>query len=390
MSIDPDKIAFLNLAPLPILFERATRPELAGRPFVVIGAVGNRGLVVAASPEAVAKGIRAGFTPDLARLMLPGIGVVEERPAVYFEAASAVQDVCERFVPMVEAERLDAFILDLSGTDRLYPDPAGLLRRLQSSVVNEVHLPSRAGLGPSRLIARLASMRAGESGLLAIPPGSEAEFLADYPVTVLPGIGVRIAERLKWLGVHSVRELARVPVQTLEAAFGPRGIDLSRAAFGHDPRPRHRVAQVKPLKREVTLEQLFYDRVPIMATLGRLVAALGLDLRMARFQTRVIALEIRFPDTPPSQGRRRIPPTDLDAILFPIVEDMFDSAFNRRVRLRGIGLSYGDLIPSDEQERFEFARDRSSDRKKSLEKAMDRIRKRYGVESIGPGTWWKG
>jgi DNA polymerase-4 len=290
---------------------------------------------------------------------------------------------------MVEAERQDAFVLDLTGTDRLYPDAADLLRRLQSAVAGEVHLPSRAGLGPSRLIARLASMRAGEQGIVAVPSGHAAEFLADYPVDVLPGVGAGIAERLRWLGVHSVRELARVPIQTLEAAFGPRGIDLSRAALGHDPRSRHRAAQPKPIKREVTLEQLFYDRRAIRSALGRLIAGLGMDLRLAAMQPRSIGLEIRFPDTPPTHRRKRIPPTDLDAILQPIVEEMFDSAFNRRVRLRGLVLSYADLIARDDQVRFEFARDNTDARHRSLEQAMDRIRQKYGVEVIGPGNWWR-
>lgn len=380
---------FLNLAPLSIMVERASRPELGSRPFVVIGAVGNRGLVVAASPEAVAAGIRVGFTPDAARMLAPGVITVEERPAVYFETACAAQDVCERFIPMVEAERQDAFLLDLTGTDRLYPDAAGLLRRLQEAVRSEVRIGSRVGLGGSRLVARLASMRAREQGIVEIPHGAEAEFLADYPATVLPGVGARTAERLRWLGVHTVRELAMVPVQTLEAAFGPRGLDISRAALGHDPRTVYRHAQPKPIRREVALEQLFYDRRSINAAIGRLVAGLGLDLRSAAMQTRLIGLEIRYPDTPPTNRHRRIPPTSLDIILQPVVEEIFSSALNRRVRLRGLGLSYGDLIPRDDQTRFEFARDNSHARERRLESAMDKIRKKYGVEVIGPGKWWR-
>lgn len=379
------RVAFLNLAPLPILFERSARPELGGRPFIVVGVVGNRGLVVAVSPEAAAAGIRAGFTPDAARVLVPGIAVVEERPAAYFEASTTVQSLCESFIPMVEAERQDAFLLDLTGTERLYPDAVGLLRTLQRAIKDETCLPSRMGFGASRIVARLASMRAREQEVLAIPPGEEADFLADYPVTVLPGVGARISERLRWLGVHTVRELAKVPVQTLEAAFGPRGLDLSRAALGHDPRPRRSASQPKPIRHEVILEQLFYDRQAVKSALRRLVAAVGHDLRKAAMQTRMVSLEVRYPDRPSAYRRKRIPPTDLDALLQPIVEEMLESIFIRRVRLRNLALACGDLIPRDDQMRFEFAQDNTFSRQRNLEKALDKIREKYGMEAIETG-----
>ena len=388
MSAHSTQVGYLNLAPLPILYERATRPELGGRPFVVIGAIGNRGLVVAMSPEAFRAGIRPGITPDAARVLLSELVMVEERPTAYFQAACAVQDVCERFVPIVEAERQDAFSLDLTGTDRLYPDPQKLIRTLQGTVTREVLLPSRAGLGSSRLIARLASLQAHQQAILVISPGEEEQFLADYRGTVLPGVGVRIAERLKWLGVHTVRELAQVPVQTLEAAFGPRGIDLALAARGHDPRPRRASQSAKPIKREMTLEQLFYDPLAVRAALERLTAELGLELRLGGKQAREITLEIRYPDTPPTRARKRIPPTDLDVILQHIVREMCSGALTRRVRLRGMALSYGLLIPRNDQLRFPFATDTTFKRQRSLEEAMDRIRRRWGVKTIGPGTWW--
>jgi len=388
MSSRLEKIGFLNLIPLPILFERASRPELSGRPFVVVGAVGNRGLVVAASPEAFRAGVRAGITPDQARFFLPDLKIIEERPAVYFAAAEAVQDICERLIPMVDAERQDAFTLDLTGTDRLYPDSVRLIRTLQAEIENQIHLPSRAGLGPSRLVARLASMRAGEHEIWEVPAGAESEFLADYHVGVLPGVGVQIAKRLKWLGVHTVRQLAMVPPQTLEAAFGPKGIDLIRAARGHDPRPRRHSQAQKPLKRDVTLEQIFYDPVAIRVALQRLTAALGLELRNSAMQVRSIGLEIRYPDIPSHHRKKRIPPTDLDMILQPIAEDMFRSMAIRRVRLRGLALSYGRLVPRDDQLSLEFARDFTHERQRNLEAALDRIRNKYGLETIGPGQWW--
>ncbi len=387
---DPDKIGFLNLTPLPILVEQATHPDLTGNPFAVIGAVGNRGLIVATSPEAFQSGIRAGITPDTARHFLPELQFVEERPAAYFEAAETVLDISERFVPIVDVEKQDAFTLDLTGTDRLYPDPVRLISALQDEVKRQINLESRAGLGISRLIARLASMRAGrdgESRILEIPSGQEGEFLADYHVGVLPGIGVQIAKRLSWLGVHTIRELAMVPSQTLEAAFGPKGIEYVRAAKGHDPRPRRRSKGPKPLKREEALEQMFYDPHQIKRSLGLLIAGLGLDLRNAGMQTRSIALEIRYPDIPPARRRKAIPPTDIDMILKRIIDAMFESMFVRRVRLRGLVLSYGRMIPRDDQTLLEFARDKSYEHAKNLETALDKIRNKYDVNAIGPGRW---
>jgi len=389
---DSDKIAFLNLSPLPVLFEQSGNPALNNVPFVVVGSVGNRGLIVATSPLAYRAGIRAGITPDSARKFLPELKIVTERPADYYRAAETVQDISERFVPIVDPEKLDLFTLDLTGTDRLYPNAAKLIGALQDAIRREVNLPSRAGLGASRLIARLASMRAGDVGDLGIrevPIGCEGDFLADYSVSVLPGVGVQIAKRLRWLGVHTVRELAMVPTQTLEAAFGPKGLELHSAAMGHDPRPRRRQRGPKPIKREVMLEQLFYCPKQIKSSLELLVAGLGLDLRNAGMQAGSVGIEIRYPDTPPSRRMKAIPPTGLDMILGRIVADMFESMFIRRVRLRGLVLSYGNLIPRDDQMRLEFARDFTNERRQNLETALDRIRNRYGVDTIGPGCWWK-
>jgi len=390
--LNSDKIGFLNLSPLPVLFEQAGNSRLNDVPFVVVGAIGNRGLIVATSPLAYSAGIRAGITPDSARRFVPGLKIVEERPAEYYHAAETVQEISERFVPLVDPEKLDSFTLDLTGTDRLYPNASELIGALQKSIRNEINLPSRAGLGASRLIARLASMRAGEagdSGIREVPLGGEGDFLADYSVSVLPGVGVNIAKRLRWLGVHTVRELALIPTQTLEAAFGPKGLELCRSALGHDPRPRRRNRGPKPLKREAMLEQLFYCPRQIKNSLELLVAGLGLDMRNAGMQTRSVGIEIRYPDTPPARRRKAIPPTDLDIILHRIVSDTFESMFVRRVRLRGLVLSYGRLIPRDDQLRLEFARDFSNERRQNLETAIDKIRNRYGVNTIGPGGWWK-
>jgi len=384
-----DKIGFLNFVPLPVLCERAWREELKGHPFIVVGAVGNRGLVVATSPDAFHGGVRVGITPDQARFLLPELKIVEERPAAYFNAAESVQEICERFVPMVDAEKQDAFALDLTGTDRLYPDAAALLRTLQSRITGEINLPSRAGLGGSRLVARLASMRAEEKGIWEVPSGLEGEFLADYHVTVLPGVGVQIAKRLRWLGVHTVRELAGVPVQTLEAAFGPKGLDLARAARGHDPRPRRHMQSAKPIRREEVLEQIFYEPRAIKNALEKLIAGVGLEMRNMAMQTRSVGLELRYPDIPPHRRKKAIPPTDIDIILGDVIQKMFDSMFTRRVRLRSMALSYGRLVPRDDQLPLEFARNFTVERTRSLEAALDRIRNKYGVGTIGPGEWWR-
>ena len=106
-------------------------------------------------------------------------------------------------------------------------------------------------------------------------------------------------------------------------------------------------------------------------------------------QVRSVGLEIRYPDIPPHRRRKAIPPTDLDMILREIVENMYESMSVRRVRLRSLALSYGRLVPRDDQLRLDFARDFTNERRLNLETALDKIRNRYGVETIGPGDWWK-
>ena len=376
------RIGYLDFSPIQIHYERTVNPKLSGVPFGVVGRVANKGLVVAVSREAYNAGLRAGLTPDSAGRFLPDLKLVEERPALYYKASQEVNEICERFIPLVDPESQDKYVLDMTGTDRLYPFPEKLVRELQKNILSEARIPSRVGLGSSRLIARLASKRADDLGMLAISPERQNDFLADYPVTVLPGVGTRIAERLKWMGVYTVRQLTAVPSQTLEAAFGVKGIDISGAAHGHDPRSRRKPSEHRSLHHSVILEQVFYDPVQIKSELRKLVAGTGLELRRKKLQVRSITLGIRYPDTPPVSYRKSIPPTDLDTFLFPIVEEMYLNGMNRRVRLRGLSLTYSRLIPGDDQLRLEFARVESLERICRLERAIDQVRIKYGVAAI--------
>ncbi|HEX9744131.1 MAG TPA: hypothetical protein VGB30_01780 [bacterium] len=385
MSIHESRIGYLDLAPLSIHYERAANGNLAKKPFVIVGTIGNRGLVTAVSSEAFRAGVRPGLTPDSARIFVPDLKIVEERPALYYDASRQVNELCERFVPYVDPERQDGFVLDLTGTDRLYPDPSRIIRQLQKKVSSETLLTSRAGFGASRLIARLAANEAHDLDVRMVNHGDEIKFLADKPVMILPGIGKTIAERLRWMGVYTVRQLASVPEQTLEAAFGPKGIDIARAANGHDPRPRRKTNEAKPISKNAILEHVFYNPKQVKSELRKLVCALGLDLRGAGLQVRSITLGVQYPDTPMVSRRKRIPPADLDTFILPVVEAMYTDASNRRVRLRGLSLTYSRLVTADNQLRLEFARDESLEEIRRLEFAIDKLRLKYGVDTLNLG-----
>src|SRR5690242_21471492 len=213
--------------------EQRDDPRLRGRPVIVGG-----GVVLAASYEAKAYGIRTAMGGRQARRLCPDAIVVPPRHSAYTEASRAMFAVFEDTSPVVEGLSIDEAFLDVRGMERIAGTPAQIAVRLRAAVRERVGLPVTVGVARTKFLAKVASGVAKPDGLLVVPPERELEFLHPLPVERIWGVGPATAAKLRSRGVTTVGRLARVPPAALEAMLGrAAGRHLHALAWNRDPRP---------------------------------------------------------------------------------------------------------------------------------------------------------
>jgi DNA polymerase-4 len=210
-------------------------PSLRGKP-VLVGGVGRRGVVAAASYEARAFGCRSAMPMAVALRHCPQAVVLPGRHEVYAEVSDQVFEIFARFSPVVEPLSIDEAFLDLGGTERLFGPPRVAAEALRKAVRDEVRLTCSVGISAVKFVAKIASGRHKPDGLTEVPPGREVEFLAPLPVEELWGVGPKTAAHLRAHGIVTIGDIAKLERATLDEWFGENGLQLHRLSRAIDPR----------------------------------------------------------------------------------------------------------------------------------------------------------
>jgi DNA polymerase-4 len=356
--------------------EQVLDPRLRGKPVLV-----GRGVVASASYEAKARGVRTAMSFREARRLCPDAIVVAGQYEHYADYAARIERILGDFTPAVEAAALDDFYLDFTGTDRLYPDFAGVLRRVQQRIERELGVSVSVGAATSKLVASVASRLERPRGFRIVPPGAEEEFLAPLPVEKLHGIGHTHAATLRERGIRTAGELRRVPLEALVAAFGEvAGRQFWERARGLDPREVHAPAVPKSVSRETTIEGGTIDVEFLGALLEYLGERVGSTLRRHGRQARTLALRLRYTDFYSAARAARLqPPTNDEKRLLAAALELFRALFTRRVALRFVGVSVTNLEPDRRQNEL-F--DADANRRWYLNRGVDSVRGRYGWNAV--------
>jgi DNA polymerase IV len=273
--------------------EQRDDPRLRGRP-VIVGA----GVVLAASYEAKAYGIRTAMGGSQARRLCPQAVVVPPRFEAYSEASKAVFEIFDDTTPLVEGLSIDEAFLDARGLGRISGTPIEIAARLRRVVRERVGLPITVGIARTKFLAKVASGVAKPDGLLMVPPDGELEFLHPLPVERLWGVGRVTAAKLHDRGLATVGQVARLGEAALVSMLG-RGSGRHLHALAHNRDPRR--VRVGQRRRSIGSQRALGRRAPkspadLDATLVAIVDRLGRRLRAARRVCRTVMLRLRFDD----------------------------------------------------------------------------------------------
>jgi DNA polymerase-4 len=357
--------------------EQRDDPALRGRPVIVGG-----GVVLAASYEAKAYGVRTAMNGRQARQLCPKAVVVDPRMHAYSDASKAVFEVFADTTPLVEGLSIDEAFLDVSGLRRVSGSPIEIAVRLRHDVLERVGLPITVGIARTKFLAKVASGVAKPDGLLLVPPDGELAFLHPLPVERLWGVGPKTAAKLHARGIVTVGEVARLDEASLVSMLGrASGRHLHALAHNRDPRP----VQVGRRRRSIGSQHALgwspRSSADIDAAVVRLVDRVTRRMRTAGRVGRTVVLRLRFDDFERVSRSHTLPQaTAQTPTILSAVRDLLDAA-QPMIEARGItlvGIAVANLDDDDAvQLELPFGRDR-----RALDIALDDVKERFGAASI--------
>jgi DNA polymerase IV len=378
VSSDEATILHADLDAFYASVEQRDEPALRGRPVIVGG-----GVVLAASYEAKAHGVRTAMGGRQARRLCPRAVVVPPRMSAYSEASKAVFEIFENTTPLVEAISIDEAFLDVRGLRRISGRPIDIAVRLRREVLERVGLPITVGIARTKFLAKVASGVAKPDGLLLVPPSGELAFLHPLPVERLWGVGPVTSEKLRACGITTVGQVARLRETALVSMVGrAAGRQLHALAHNRDPR-RVRVGR----RRRSMGTQSALGRRPrspeaLDTVLVGLVDRLGRRLRAARRVCRTIVLRLRFDDfTRATRSHTLLEATAQTMTILTIARGLLATAMpiieHRGITLMGVTL--GNLTDA---RAIQLALPLEYDRARALDVAVDDVRERFGSTAI--------
>jgi DNA polymerase-4 len=363
--------------------EVMANPSLAGKPLIVCGDPERRSVVSTASYEARKFGVRSGMAITEARRLCPGGVFLRGNPEKYVHTSVRILNLFKEFTDRVEPFSIDEAFLDLSETSRDAGSPEAIGRRIKGKVWSEVGLSCSVGIGPNKLIAKMASSLQKPDGLSLVRGETYLEVFGGKTVSTLWGVGEKIERELNRMGIRTIADLAAFPEEELVRAFGVEGERLHHASNGRDDTPvlpYYQGIEAKSLGHEHTLPRDVAEREELEAVILRLSDQVARRMRAHRYRGRTVTLKIRASDFQ-TRTRQRVLSgyTDEERTVFSVARALFRANWKgEKVRLLGVSVS--NLVRwSGGPQPFLFDEDR---RHRDLLEAVDRVRDTFGENAL--------
>ena len=363
--------------------EEVLDPFLKGKPVVVGGNPDGRGVVAAASYAVRRYGVHSAMPIARAKRLCPHAIFLRGSHRHYSKFSIRVFEILKRYSPLVEPMSLDEAFVDLTGCERLHGPVLKSAEKIRNEILEELGLNASIGIASNKLLAKIASAYCKPNGMLWIAPGMEQRFLAPLPIQRIPGIGPKGGNELRRMGIKSVGDLARLPLELLEEAYGKWGVSLYRKSRGISESPViGEVEDPRSISRETTLETDSADPLFLESTLSYLTEKAAGQLREKKLFARTVTLKLRYSDFKTVTRSKTLEmPTAEDHTLFATSKGLFRKLFMRRVRVRLVGIAFTSLTatPYRQEDLFDIKGRQCWD---DLYQGIDRIRHKYGFRSI--------
>jgi len=360
--------------------EELLNPGLKGKPVIVGGLPHERGVASTCNYEARRYGVHSGMPLRQAYQLCPNGLFIRGNYQVYQAFSEKFFRLLYEYTPDVEEASLDEAYLGLTRCRPLYASFSEAARRIKARVEKELGLKVSVGVGPNKILAKLATKRAKPAGFFEVEAGREEEFLRDLGIECLPGIGPKAQVILRMLNIHKIGDLWGMPRSALRALFGLEGEEVYLQSRGIDSRPVFTRIVPKSVSRETTFLEDIWDRRLLLAHLAYLCDRLTLGLREEHLFAHVIEVKARYSDFKTEVRRCLLltPRQEMGAI-YRLAEDLFLKLFSTsRLSLRLVGVKASDLVRARPLSLFEPY----SDREERLGVAIDQVREKYGFGSL--------
>lgn len=373
-------IVHLDLDTFFVSVERLLRPELIGKP-VIIGGTSDRSVVASCSYEARKFGIHSAMPMKMARALCGDAILVRGDMELYSRYSRDVTEIIAEKAPLYEKASIDEHYIDVTGMDRFF----GVLKwthELRERIIKNTGLPISFGLSVNKTVSKIATGEAKPNGELFVDRDAVQPFLSPLSIRKIPMIGEKTYRLLRSMGVATIDTLSRIPVDMMERVMGKNGIVIWEKANGIDTTPVYPYYEAKSVSTETTFDQDSIDIVRMKEILVKMVEKISFELRDKKKLTSCVTVKIRYSNFDTHTLQKQIPYTAFDHQLIPVVKELFERLYQRRMLIRLIGVRFSGLVSGNPQlnmfdDNLEMI---------NLYQALDRIRMKYGQKIVRKGV----
>jgi DNA polymerase IV len=376
-------IAHLDLDCFFVSVERIKNPDLMGKPVVVGGSATGRGVVASASYEARAFGVHSAMPTARAQRLCPNLIVVRGSHGEYGRISKKLFERLQGLAPLVERASIDEMNMDFTGCEHLYKnDLPRFMKTIQKLVLDEFKLPCTIALGANKTIAKIAANRVKPNGVIFIPHGMEAEFLAPFDISVIPGIGKKTEEYLRRKGFQKVADLQAKSEEELLKVLGKHGSWIYIAAHGKGSVVVGEDWDAKSISREETFAKDIADKKELEKIIFELTEDVCRQVRAKHWKAHTVTLKLRYSDFKTITRAMSIDPTNDDTIVTYIAKELLHSSYERKLPIRLLGVKLSNF--QDEQQ-LDLSLSPADEKKQTILKMVDKIRGKFGNDIIHVG-----
>ncbi|MFD0941292.1 DNA polymerase IV [Pedobacter boryungensis] len=354
--------------------------KLAGLP-VIIGGLSDRGVVASCSYEARKFGVHSAMPSRLARQLCPHAIFVKGSMEDYSKYSHQITELLQEKVPLLEKASIDEHYIDMTGMDRFF-GCMKFAQELRQSVLHQIGLPISFGLSINKTVSKMVTNEYKPNGEKQIQKPEVQSFLNPLSIKKIPGLGDSTFIKLSEMGVRKIHTLTQIPQDLMFKILGQNGLSLWQKANGVDNSPVIPYREQKSIGKQTTFDSDSMDIAGIKIILTDMITKLAFELRQKQKLTACITVTIRYANFETVTQQAKIPYTSLDSVLILKAKQLFDQVYQKRMLLRLVGVKLSHLVSGHEQ----IALYGPSEKMYNLYQSMDKMRSRYGVDTIKLAT----